>query len=832
MPVQKYPHIKITTAPETKNFTSTSSGGSDPKIPERNREEHSRMLSGQLNNAFEAIQNEVNEYNLTKIRKGTYLEFKSDAEKDLVTKSLENDRANIHLLNVHKHETDDITTATVFISNESKEFFLNKIRQYQTENTPSSEKYPNGNPKNKPLIESISEIRQPSVESFWCDSLNLIPDEEPKWCEVWLRVDSPKEDKEAFESLLDEHEIQHTSNVIYFPERAVKLVNANREQLILLSRYSDNIAEFRLAKESAHFWMDMPPREQTDWTNDLLARIKTNEDSNVSICILDTGINNGHDLLAPILDVLDCQVVDNAWGTDDHDGHGTMMAGISAYGELETHLTSSDTINLMHRLESVKILPPPPDENLPRLWGAITNQAVSLAEIQAPNKKRINCMAITSSDARDRGKPSSWSASVDAITYAGDDEPKRLMILSAGNAENFNNPANYPSILITDSIHDPAQAWNAVTVGAYTTLQNITDPTLVGYSPLAPHNSLSPFTTTSLVWDDKSWPIKPEIVMEGGNLAVDGTFVSECEDLSMLTTNYEPYHGHFRDFNMTSLATAQASWFAAQIQVKYPEFWAETIRALMIHSARWTEELIAQFKDSTLTDKQNIKNLLRICGYGVPSLERALHSASNSLTLIVEEEIQPFIKEGSKYKTKDMHFYELPWPKKALQELPPEIEVEMRVTLSYFIEPAPGEIGWRDKYRYASHMLHFEINSPGETKDELIQRINNSARDDVKTHPGTESASDYWVIGSQARNKGSIHSDIWQGTAAELASSNKIVIYPGIGWWRERKRLEKYNNKTRYSLIVSITTTAEDINIYTPVLTQIEVPVPIEIEIN
>lgn len=44
MPVQKHPHIKITTAPETKNFTSTSSGGGSPRIPERNRAVHSEML--------------------------------------------------------------------------------------------------------------------------------------------------------------------------------------------------------------------------------------------------------------------------------------------------------------------------------------------------------------------------------------------------------------------------------------------------------------------------------------------------------------------------------------------------------------------------------------------------------------------------------------------------------------------------------------------------------------------------------------------------------------------------------------------------------------------
>ncbi|MGB5966575.1 MAG: S8 family serine peptidase [Sulfurimonadaceae bacterium] len=825
MPVQQYPHIKITTVPSTQNFTTAKSLRGSANIPERNREEHGRRLRAQLNTVLSNIQEDLVRNPVADARQGIYLEFKSDAGRDLVTKSLEDTNANVRLLNVHTNQESAVVTATVFVPNEKIDFFSNKLTHYQDRDRDT----PTGKPKNKDLIESIGEINQALVESFWCDPLELIPEEVSKWCEVWLRIDS-HDNVQTFNSLLEEHNIQSTPNVINFPERAVKVVNVNREQLVLLSRHSDNIAEYRLAKESALLWTEMPPREQAEWTDDLLTRIENNQDQNVSICILDTGINNGHVLLSSILDTPDCQTVNASWDINDHDGHGTMMAGIAAYGNLEKCLATTGSITLKHQLESIKILPPPPEENHFRLWGFLTKQGVSLAEIQAPNTKRVICMAITSNDVRDKGRPSSWSAAVDAITSGAEDGTKRLMILSAGNTEvtEFTNPANYPYILITDSIHDPAQSWNAITVGAYTELHNITDPTLANYTPLAPHNTISPFTTTSSVWEDR-WPIKPEIVMEGGNLAVDNTFITECEDLSKLTTNFKPHQGHFTDFRMTSLATAQASWLAAQIQVKYPEFWPETIRALMIHSAKWTDELIAQF-DIDVSNKTSVKKLLRICGYGVPSLERALYSASNSLTLIAEEVIQPFIKVGNDYKTKDMHFHELPWPKEVLQDLPAETEVEMRVTLSYFIEPGPGEIGRKDAYRYASHMLRFEINSPGETEDELIRRINKKARNAENGKPDTKSAASHWVIG-QARDKGSIHSDIWKGTAAELADSNKIVIYPGIGWWRERKKLGKYNKQTRYSLVVSISTPSAEVDIYTPVATQIGIMTPIEIEV-
>ena len=176
-----------------------------------------------------------------------------------------------------------------------------------------------------------------------------------------------------------------------------------------------------------------------------------------------------------------------------------------------------------------------------------------------------------------------------------------------------------------------------------------------------------------------------------------------------------------------------------------------------------------------------------------------------------------------------MHLYELPWPKGALQSLPPTTEVEMRITLSYFVEPGPGEIGWQDRYRYASHGLRFDLNAPLESKKQFEMKINRKAQDENFKSSENQSVTDHWTLGSQARDKGSIHSDIWTGTTAQLADSNLIAVYPTIGWWRERAHLDKWNSKTRYALIVSINTPEQDVDIYTPVKNQITVKVPIEI---
>ncbi len=42
--------------------------------------------------------------------------------------------------------------------------------------------------------------------------------------------------------------------------------------------------------------------------------------------------------------------------------------------------------------------------------------------------------------------------------------------------------------------------------------------------------------------------------------------------------------------------------------------------------------------------KADYRRLLRICGYGVPDLDRALWSASNSVNLILQDELQPYLK--------------------------------------------------------------------------------------------------------------------------------------------------------------------------------------------
>lgn len=830
------PHIVLSGPSDFKEFTSAAQMGGQKRIPQRDRTAHSNYLRRRLTQAWEDSESAFIASHSE--RKGVYLEFRGKPGYELVTKSLENmrSRQKIRLCNVRTEqeivqdeisgltENKEVVYATVYVPNEKRQHFFNTIQKYATEDSSRS-----GKPKNADLVNGIEDLQRALVRSFWQDLPELIPNDDREWCEVWLSGDFEAADS-RFTSLVAELGIPIKNGQIRFPERTVKLIHATKDELELILNKSDDIAEFRRAKETADFWVEQSPHEQAEWAEDLSYRLNADRESLTSICILDTGVNSGHPLLSPLLSSEDCHSVDPSWGTHDHDGHGTLMAGLAAYGDIQSCLEGDGEFNINHVLESAKILPPPPGENDSELWGFVTSQGINRAEIQAPDRKRVICMAVAAHDSRDQGRPSSWSAAIDQITSGAEDDTQRLLLISAGNfTSSIQNISVYPDFQITDSIHDPAQSWNALSIGAFTNLTTLTDSDLNGFTPIAGVGELSPFSTTSFTWEDK-WPIKPDVVFEGGNAAVDSTgFVTDCNDLSLVSTHFRPQESLFESFKMTSAATSQAAYFAANIQSEYPDYWPETIRALVVHSAEWPDGLKEQFANNE--SKSEIGKLLKACGYGVPNLQRALYCVRNELTMTCQSTIQPFVERlengSKKRKTKDMHFYNLPWPSQVLERLG-EVEVEMRITLSYFVEPGPGEIGWKDRYRYPSHLLRFRVNSPGESEEEFLRRINVAMRDEENGHPGTSSGSEHWVIGKQ-RDKGSVHSDIWRGTAVELSAVNLLAVTPSIGWWRERHHLGKVNSETRYALVVSIRTPEQDVDIYTPVLNQVHLPVSIPV---
>jgi hypothetical protein len=85
-----------------------------------------------------------------------------------------------------------------------------------------------------------------------------------------------------------------------------------------------------------------------------------------------------------------------------------------------------------------------------------------------------------------------------------------------------------------------------------------------------------------------------------------------------------------------------------------------------------------------------------------------------------------FWKDGGSIKTRNMNLHQFPWARTELEHLG-EIQVELRVTLSYHVELNPGERGWLRKHRCASHAPRFAVKRELESVDEFRGRINAAA---------------------------------------------------------------------------------------------------------
>lgn len=381
---------------------------------------------------------------------------------------------------------------------------------------------------------------------------------------------------------------------------------------------------------------------------------------------------------------------------------------------------------------------------------------------------------------------------------------------------------NHLNICDTEAVQDPAHAWNALTVGARTDKVIIAGAGYEGWTPVAAAGELAPFSSTGVLLSSR-WPNKPDVVFEGGNVGTDGNaFDQGMPDLCLLSTFHRPVEKLFVHTNATSAATAQVARIAAMVSAEYPQLWPETLRALVVHSAEWTP-LMGTAIDAA-PSRERIGALLRRGGFGVPEVSRALRRAGNALTLVLQSVIHPYQDK----KTREINLHELPWPTEVLQELG-EQKVRLRITLSYFIEPNAARRGWRTKHRYASHGLRFDVKTGTESVIEFRRRINKRTDEDGE-RPTTESDSKEWLLGSQLRHRGSLHSDIWEGTAAALADRAVIAVYPVSGWWKEQPKRDRSALGARYALIVSIQTDAEDVDIWTPVAQQVAVPIQVEVE--
>ncbi|MFV8277327.1 S8 family peptidase [Mycobacteroides abscessus] len=818
------------------------SGGGGFKRRTVNRGTHGAARNRELSDAFGELDGERGQLRLVDdelAAKGTIIVLEGEgASYPLKLESL--NRMTTHrkqpkqprwlLLSVRSATETAPERATVWVADTHRAAFMKLFEDYLSGLTKT------GQPPNQDLVANISRIRKAVLVDLWTS------DGEPPlrgqhWWELWL--DTSGGDIGAINGFVNAYQLRMLPRSIQFRDRFVVWVEATWSELEPLPFTLVPLAEIR-RPEFIETIEDLPPAEQDEYVQDLAERLISADGSAPAVCHLDTGVLRSHVLIEASLAPEDLHTVVGASGADmDPRGHGTSMAGLALFGDrLDAELQSNDPVQLRHRLESVRMKPGPGEAQIDPLdYGSATIQAVALPEITAARRR---VFALTLSTKPDNpGDPTLWSAAIDALavgtetTRDGDhlrliSEPDpdvaRLIVVAAGNVDSYMLEHADNSDLA--AIEDPAQSWNALTVGAFTTLTEAPQhPQYTGWIPLAQPGDLSPHSRTSMLFRHRSAPIKPDICMEGGNVLTDGAqmFEPKLPSLSLRSTGNNN-NVALASANATSAATAQAARLAAVAMERYPDYWPESIRGLLTHEAEWTPAM-AHKVQADQTKAIRLEQLRRY-GWGVPTEDSVLNSSRRAVTLVTQDQFVPF--DGRNYSMRRFRLHTLPWPKEALEELG-SAPVRLRITLSYFIEPSASRRGWRQRYAYASHMLRFDMQGELETRQQFVARINRNAELQEDGRSGAATTSARWLLGERQRHLGSLHQDEWYGTGSELAQCNSVAIYPAGGWWKNNGRQDRIDVPVRYSLILSLRTPEQSVDLYTPIAAQLRIPIETEI---
>ena len=728
---------------------------------------------------------------------GTYLDF--ETLPNVPFPDLNWKKEGIRLASADR-SADGVGRGTLFVPDTARDFLDLKLDEYRDKRGKT------GRPSHEGRFAAIERLSAARLESLWVDRRPIPADGENTWWECWCWID-------RVDHLIDKADAYGATvaqSRLYFTERQVLFLFTDRTVMARIAASCDAIAEMRLGRDDPAYFTSNKGRDAPDgWIDAAAERIMIVEGHDeVAVCVFDTGVNRAHPLLAPVFDARDLHTIDPDWERDDHHGHGSEIAGLAIYGDLTTVLASTNAIVLTYVGESVKLLAPDGFvKTEPDSYGLATQQAVFRVELAKAARERVFCMAITQPGVYGP-RPTSWSASLDVMAFGGDDLEdlrQRLFCVSAGNLP---DAMAYDDLEAWDDyeVEDPGHAWNILTVGGYTERGPITDRGYEHWGCAAAIGALSPYSRVSAAWNRGVSPIKPELVMEAGNKGVDGNaLVAGIDSLSLLTTGSDVIHRPLTISWATSAATAQLAGVAAGVLSDDPALWPETVRALLVSSARWTPHMNAQLMATT--SKTERLSMLRRFGYGVPSRERAQRSRSSTVALIAEAEIQPFIrKTGKSPRINEAHFYALPWPSEALVGIGDK-EVRLRVVLSYFVEPNPSADSPLSPSRYRSAGLRFDLCRRNEPPEEFEARINALAaqgeEEEVDIIQGEQNDPGR-LLGSRSVSAGSLHVEEWRCSGVDLALRDQLAIFPVGGWWKATGDKQRNNATMRYALVVTI----------------------------
>ena len=261
----------------------------------------------------------------------------------------------------------------------------------------------------------------------------------------------------------------------------------------------------------------------------------------------------------------------------------------------------------------------------------------------------------------------------------------------------------------------------------------------------------------------------------------------------------------------TSFAVPKVTYIASQIEKILPDSPALLYRALIAQSARWPKQI------SELSKEECISTLRKI-GYGIPDVDRATHNDDYRVTLITPS----LLELGDD----DAHIFRIPIPEE-LSRVGEDYDILVEVTLSYAANPRRTR---RYIKGYLSTWLNWQCSRIGEKAEVFARRI-------FETGSVIEDDGDFnWVIGEAtnrgmadkySRKNGTLQKDWCIIKSNQLSDAFCIAVIGHKGWGGLFK--------AKYTLAVSFEAINQDIPIYEPIRTEIELAIEnneIEVEMS
>ncbi|MBI4327414.1 MAG: S8 family peptidase [Chloroflexi bacterium] len=549
--------------------------------------------------------------------------------------------------------------------------------------------------------------------------------------------------------------------------------------------------------------------------------VRSPADNAPTVCVVDSGIEEGHRWLAPAIDSATSRCFLPGAAPDDvadyypPQGHGTRVAGAVLY---PAEIPREGEVAPVAWIQNARVLNA--DNELP---DALTPeeylQQVVAHFHAAPRFTKIFNHSINANVPCPKQRMTSWAAKLDQLSH----EQEVLFIQPAGNQDRLGNgtQANPGLCAHLDAgrqppehhleasmrVANPAQSLHALTVGSVSGAV-FEDANARSFAT----SELEPSGFSRAGYGEPWSVVKPEVVEIGGDLVYSKNpprLVRPHPEVAVELLN-STMHGapaYSKDGAGTSFAAPKVAHIAAHLQNLFPAASPLLYRALIVQSARWPGWA------QNAADKDKV---LRLIGYGLPSLERASRNSETRVTLITPDaEILP---------SKQLHLYTIRIPEE-LRNAALEAKIRIDVTLAYTALPR------RTRARrtgYLETWLDWETSKLGEPRDKFLTRMQNGGASEYGEFPWVlHKREDWGEVQETSRNRGSVQKDWAVFDSFNLPEEFAIAVRAHKGW----NHLDGAGTG-RYCLTVSFEAMEGEVPIYSLIENEIQVAAEVEVRVQ